>query len=283
MVDVKDPTAEELVSELRTLRKGGGYPHVGRLTGLFYLCEALGEGVPERAFEELEKLHSTHGEDPTSDIGTYFYLSGWGVGLDSVNERRELYHTNYFADVSTAWRRSERGLRELVTIIRDKSETSRPWAFVSIFQHRDTFQPFLDFNLGYESWHKPRVFIDGEEIPIDFHLHKNPDDDERYTRRIVFPERPLNLEVGFGEPMATLRVLWNMPVWPVWNVASWTADPRIMTSLRTFRQRAVEVSLQWWRKTPPTEVAGLVSDGAIWAERRDPNRLNLPRGWGATR
>lgn len=279
MVDLKDPTRDELVRELRAFRKGSGVPSTARMTALFYLTEALGDGIPERTFDELARLYELHGRDPESSIGAYFYLSGWGVGLDSVDQRREKYRDTFYADVSTAWRRSERGIQELVTLIRDRDEHSRPWAFVSIFQSGNVFQPFLDFNLGYESWQKPVVFLDSEEIEIDFHVHRHAETGHRYSRRIIMPEAPLNLDVGFGEPMAVLRVGWNMPVWPVWSVASWTADPRILTRLRTFRQRAIEVSLQWWRQTPPADVDGLVSDGAIWAERRDPNAMKLPGGW----
>lgn len=279
MVDLEDPVRDELVRELRAFRKHPGDPTVARMTGLFYLTEILGDGIPERAFDELAALHEEYGTDPKTNIGAYFYLSGWGVGLDSVDQRRERYRDEFFADVSTSWRRSQRGINELVTIIRDQDETFRPWAFVSVFQNRNTFQPFLDFNMGYESWAKPIVLIDEEEQDVNFHLHRNPSDEHRYTRRIVLPERPLNLDVGFAEAMATVRVIWTMPAWPVWSVAAWTADPRIMTRLRTFRDRAVEVSLQWWRQTPPGEVDGLVGDGAIWAERRDPNTMNLPDGW----
>lgn len=276
---MKDPTRDGLIRELRIFRRGEGHPSAVRMTGLFYMTEALGEGIPERAFDELAALYEKHGQDPESAIGAYFYLAGWGVGLDSVDKRRFRYRDEFLRDISTPLRRSERGIQELATLIRDRGEHSRPWAFVSIFQSGDAFQPFLDFNLGYESWQQPSVFVNGDEIAIEFHVHQDSDAKHRYTRRIVLPELPLNLDVGFAEPMAVVRVVWPMPVWPVWSVASWTADPRIMTRLRTFRQRAVEVSLQWWRQTPPGDVQGLVGDGAIWSERRDPNRMNLPDGW----
>lgn len=281
MPELKDPTLEELYRELRVFRRGQGLPTVARIAGLFYLNESIGEGIPERTFDELTTLYERYGQDPISSVGAFFYLSGWSVGLDSVDQRRTAYvASHYAADVSTPWRRSERGIKELATIIRDRDERSRPWAFVSVFQHKDIFQPFLDFNLGYESWQKPNVFINGEEVVIDFHVHTRPGTEHRYTRRIVLPETPLNLNVGFADTMAVLRIGWAMPVWPVWSVVSWTADPRIMTHLRTFRQRAIEVRLQWWRNESPREVDGLVSDGAIWSARHDPNKMNLPKGWG---
>ncbi len=280
MAELKDPTRDELVAELRRFRRGDGEPAVTRMSGLFYLVEALGDGIPERAFDEFAVLYRDHGTDPLTNVGAYFYLAGWGIGLGSVDQRRTAYVASHYAgDVSTPWRRSERGIDELVMLIRDRNEHTRPWAFVSVFQHRDTFQPFLDFNLGYESWQKPHVFIGDDEAEINFHLHQHPDTKHRYTRRIILPESSLDLSVGFAGTMAVVRVDWPMPVWPVWSVASWTADPRIMTHLRTFRQRAIEIRLQWWRETPPSGVDGLVSDGAIWVERRDPNTMNLPDGW----
>lgn len=280
MVEIKDPTRDELIRELRIFRKGAGHPSIVRLNGLHYLTEILGEGIKEKAFDEIGELYEAYGKDPETNIGAFFYLAGWNIGLESVDERRVSYRDRYYVDVSTAWRRSERGIQELTTIVRDLDEKFRPWAFIAIFQNRDTFQPFLHFNLGYETWSKPSVFIDDVEQEIDFHVHYDPDNELRYTRRIILPDQPLNLDVEFGEAMAVLRVVWNMPAWPIWSLGSWTADPRIMTRMRTFRNRAVEVSLEWFRQTPPGDVEGLVGDGAIWAERRDPNQMNLPPGWG---
>jgi hypothetical protein len=275
----KDPIRDALVRELHTFRKGPGQPTMARLEGLSQLVDALGQGQPERAFEALRRYQLEVGADPESDIGAFYYLSGWGVGLDTVDARRTRYAGDFHCDISTAWRRAERGIRQLVIYIRDHDENSRPWALISLFQSGNAFQPFLDFNLGYETWRPPVVTLNREVIPIDFHVHHNPDDDTRYTRRIVLPETPLKLDVDYGEPMARLRVAWAMPVWPLWQVGSWTADPRIVTMLRTYRERAVEVSLQWWKKTPAADVEGLVHDAAIWADRSDPNRFNLPSGW----
>ena len=42
-----------------------------------------------------------------------------------------------------------------------------------------------------------------------------------------------------------LRVPWDMPVWPVWQLTGWVVDPHYLVRLQTFRQRAAEVSLVW--------------------------------------
>jgi hypothetical protein len=280
MIDITDPIKDELIRELRVFRRGVGVPAASRMAGLFYLVESLGDGVPERAFDALTRLHDDLGRDPVTNAGAFFYLSGWDIGLGSVEQRRMRYVDEHFAsDVSTPWRRSERGIDELAVLIRDRNEHHRPWVFVSIFQSGARFQPVLDFNFGHESWVPPRAFIDADEVDLDFHGHKDTEGKRGYTRRIVLPESPLETDVQFGEPMAVVRVSWPMPIWPVWSLLSWTADPRILTHMRTFRERSVEVSLQWWRQTPPDQTEGLVTDGAIWAERRDPNDMNLPEGW----
>ena len=280
VANTKDPLRDELLTELRTFRRGKGEPSEARLAGLFYLVEALGEGQVDQAFMALRQLHEAYGQDPLTDIGAYFYLSGWIVGLDSVDQRRVRYIDQHFAsDVSTPWRRSERGISQLIALIRDRTEHRRPWAFVSIFQSGEKFQPVLDFNLAHESWRAPRAFIDDEELDLDFHVHASSEVPGLNNRRYVLPESPLTTQVGFAGTMASVKVVWQMPVAPLWSTLSWTADPRILTHMRTFRERAVEVRLQWWRETQPNDVEGLVTDGAIWAERRDPNSMNLPRGW----
>jgi hypothetical protein len=278
MVELKDPTLDAIVRELVIFRKGEGHPTVARLTGLFYLNEALGEGIPERAFTALGRLYEKYGTDPESAIGAFFYLSGWGVGLNSVDKRRYRYRDEFLRDISTPLRRSTRGMRELAQIIRDSDEASRPWAVISIFQSGNSFQPVLDFNMGYESWRPTEVQLNGEEVATDFHVHAQPDDATRYTRRVVLQETALDLDAAFGERMGFLRVSWPMPVWPVWNVVSWTADPRVLTRLRTFRQRAVEVSLEWWH---PSERArnGLVRDRGLWTGRKNIDEYPMPPGW----
>jgi hypothetical protein len=122
------------------------------------------------------------------------------------------------------------------------------------------------------------VIIDADEVDLDLHVHKDSQRDNGHTRRIVLPESPLETTVKSGEPIAVLRVSGPIPVWPVWSRLSWTAGPRILAHMQSFRERGVEVRLQWWCRTPPDRTEGLVGDGAMWAERRDPSGMNLRRG-----
>jgi hypothetical protein len=266
MVDRIDPVRDEIARELGVFRKGAGKPGVHRIAPLFYLTEALGDGNPDEAMEELSRYQRELGQDPMSNIGAFFYLSGWGVGLDTIDARRARYLEEHYAgDISTPWRRSGRGIAELAAVIRDQSESHRPWAFVSLFQSGTTYQPVLDFNMSRESWQPAQVFIDGVQIDLDFHFHADTEDATRLTRRFVLPESPLRTDVGFGEAMAAIRVRWPMPVWPTWSLFTWTADSRIMTHMRVFRGRAVEASIQWWHGTPAGQTGDLARDRSNWA------------------
>lgn len=244
-----DPLRDGLERDLLVFRKGAGHPSPERMAELFDLTEALGDGIAERAFLELERYYGEYGTDPTTDIGAYFYLSGWDVGLETVNARKDQYYKDYKKDISTSLRRSERGVTRLAALIRDHTEHSRPWCTISVFQTGSNFQAFLDFNLGYESWRPPRVWLNGEEVEdIELHLHRAEgqappwhESGTRYTSRTILPEVPLIQEPG--RPLGVVRVEWPMPVWPTWQTIGWTVDPQIHLQTRTFRQRMVEVSV----------------------------------------
>ncbi|WP_459976070.1 hypothetical protein, partial [Nocardioides pyridinolyticus] len=91
MATLVDPGMNALIADLRTFRKGEGHPDSDRMHGLFDLTEALGEGISERAFEALGRYYQQHGRNPETDIGSYFYLAGWGVGGHSIDQRRRKY------------------------------------------------------------------------------------------------------------------------------------------------------------------------------------------------
>lgn len=46
----------------------------------------------------------------------------------------------------------------------------------------------------------------------------------------------VQLAVG-GQLVQAVRVLWDMPVWPVWQLTGWVVDPHYLVCLQTFRQR----------------------------------------------
>lgn len=247
---------------------------------MYYLVQILGQGAPLRAFEELTRLYELMGGDPVTPVGAYFFLSGWGVGKETIRQRQFELQYRHGLSYSTSRRRADEGASELVTIIRDRDETYRPWAFISIFQERNHWHPFLDFNLGTESWLPPEVSINGAAVDVEFTFRHDHESGTRWFNRTILPEQDLNLGVEFAGVMGTLRVEWPMPVWPLWQLVAWVADPRILTQIRTFRQRAVDVSLKWWDKNPPSSTAGLAGSSGLWADRPEPRAMSLPTEHG---
>lgn len=262
-----DPVHDQLVRELRQVRKASGLPSIERLSGKLELIESLGLGNIERAFEVLTGYWNEYGADAESDIGAFFYTAGWRVGLETLDQRQNRYAFEFRCDPRTALRRSNRGMEKLAAIIRDRSENSRPWAALSMFQSGSQAQVVIDFNLAYESWRPPEVQLNDEELTGLQFAVKPAEAPGRYSSRIILPLFDLDLAVEFGEPMARLRVLWPMPIWPVWHVMAWTADPRILVRLRTFRQRAAEVSYEWWLDGRPCDVGDLARDARMWIKR----------------
>lgn len=251
MVELVDPIRDAILKELLQFRKQAGHPGPHRLDGLFHIVEALGDGIPERAFDEFAQMYENLGRDPETNVGAYFYLCGWSVGLNTIDERRLRYVAEHYAgEISAPWRRAKKGASELATIIRDRDETNRPSAVVSIFQSGAAFQPVLDFTMAFESWQPPAVLVNGENIDLDFHIHKDPKRDDRYTRRFVLPEARLETSVKHGEQMGRVFVHWPMPVWPTWRLLAWVPEPQVLPQMRTVRNRAVEVSLSWWPASP---------------------------------
>lgn len=78
-----------------------------------------------------------------------------------------------------------------------------------------------------------------------------------------------------------LRVLWDMPVWPVWQLTGWVVDPHYLVRLQTFRQRAAEVSLVWRDDTSSVrEVVPRLCEGAEIIQYASPSACG--RGTRAT-
>ncbi|MEV7757839.1 hypothetical protein AB0O16_07575 [Microbacterium sp. NPDC089180] len=240
-----DPYRQDIARELRAFRKGLGEPGADRLASLFYLTEALGEGEPERAFEELGRLREQFGRDPMTAIGAFFFLSGWGVGLGSVDERRHLYVRRYYAgDVSTPWRRAEKGIAELVALIRNRDESHRPTAFIGVIPGDRSFQIALGFDSAAVDWIEPQVYVNGEAYDLNLHVNKELDGKGKFGRQFVLPFVPLDTSVGSFDSMGNVRVTWRAKVWPVWSVFSWLDDPRMVPHTRTFANKSIEVSIR---------------------------------------
>lgn len=246
MADLKDPIRDALVAELRAIRRMPSLPTIDRLSDMNELIEALGYGDVERSWARLERLRDEHGGDPRTDIGAYFYLSGWEIGKDTLDQRIKLYANTFDYDERTARRRGDRGADKLATIIRDQAETNRPWGLITLFQSGAKVDFIVRLMMAYESWRPAEIRLNGEDISEPtFVLHENSDVTGGYYYQLIVEAVPLDVTVPTGGTMATLLVHWPMPVWPTWQTAVYLADPRIVSRTRTFRDRGVEVMLEW--------------------------------------
>jgi len=254
VADLKDPTRDRLLNELRAMRRMPGLPMIDRLSGQNELIEALGYGDVERAWARLQRLRDEHGGDPQTDIGTYFYLAGWDIGRDTLDQRIKQYANHFGCDERTARRRGDRGADKLATLIRDQAETNRPWGLITLFQSAKV-DFIVRLMMTYESWRPAEIRINGEDVsdPV-FTLHKNPDVTGGYYHQLIAEAVPLGTSAGENGTMASIVVHWPMPVWPTWQTAAYIADQRIVTRTRTYRDRGVEMRLEWSQtSTPPPE------------------------------
>ncbi|MCV7286722.1 hypothetical protein H7J87_15445 [Mycolicibacterium wolinskyi] len=232
------------MTELRAIRKMPGKPAIERLSGMNELVEALGMGDVARAWARLERLHQEYGSDPETDIGAYFYLAGWDVGRDSLEQRIGEYANKFACDKRTARRRGDRGARKLATIIRDRSESKRPWGLIALYQSGATVDFIVRLMMAYESWRPADIRLNGTDIADPtFTMHKNPDVTGGYYHQLIAEAVPLDMSVAKGGTMASMVVHWPMPVWPTWQTAAHLADPRFAVWTRTYRDRGVELRL----------------------------------------
>ncbi|MDG4668658.1 hypothetical protein [Mycobacterium sp. 236(2023)] len=247
MAKLIDPVRDRLVEELRAIRRMPDVPTVERLSGQSELIEALGMGDLQRAWARLERLREENGADPKSDIGAFFYLAGWGIGGYSLDQRKSQYANDFHCDERTALRRGDRGADKLATIIRDRAETNRPWGFVSVFQSGDTVDFIVRLMMAYESWRPAEIRLNGDDVsePV-FTLRPNPDVTGGYYYELVADGVQLDTGPEGQEVMASIVVHWPMPVWPTWQTMTRIADPRVWVRTRTFRDRGIEVWLEWY-------------------------------------
>jgi len=267
MAELKDPIRDELLRQLRAIRKMSGLPTIERLGGHGELIEALGMGDIERAWHRLLRLREEHGTDPETDIGAYFYLSGWDIGRDSLNQRISVYYQAFSCNERTALRRADRGASKLATIIRDHSETNRPWGLITVFQSGAKADFIVRLMMAYESWRPAEIRLNGQDISEPtFTLHKNPDVAGGYYYQLIAGAVPLDITVVNGGTMASLVIHWPMPVWPTWQTVARVVDSRIWMRTRTFRDRGLEARLEWHPATKFSDPADQTRDRTTLAD-----------------
>lgn len=225
-------------------------------------------GDVHRAWERLERLQNGYGNDQETDIGAYFYLAGWGVGRESLNQRIEQYAKSFHCNERTVVRRADRGAVKLAVLIRDEAESSRPWGLLTLFQSGAKADVIVRLMLGFESWRPATVRVNGKDVSDPkFTIHRNEAVEGSFYHQIILQKVPLDLDALKHGTMASASVHWPMPVWPTWQTVAYVADPRIVTRTRTFRNRGVELKLEWTRETTSQESSPLMTNQRMWIDR----------------
>lgn len=255
-----DPVRDGLVEELRALRRGQG-PWPLRLGPMTWTTDIAGQGSVERAVRVLEDLRADLGTDTESDIGAFFWLADQGITDPelSLEQRLDAYADTFLCHPRTALRRSDKGIAALAGAIRDRAEADRPVGMIWLFQSGTTATVVLDFVMAYQSFRYPVITVNGDVIDgSDFVLHHEVDNDkDRYRARIILDNLPIAIDL---DPYATclqVRAIWQMPIWPVWQLTGWVVDPHFLVRLQTFSERAAEVRLLWRAGTVPAAVPTL--------------------------
>lgn len=255
-----DPVRDGLVEELRALRRGQG-PWPLRLGPMSWTTDIAGQGSVDRAVGVLEELRADLGADAESDIGAYFWLANQGIAGPelSLEQRLDAYANTFSCHPRTGLRRSDRGIAALAGAIRDRAETDRPVGMIWLLQSGVTATAVLDFVMAYESFRYPIVSLNGEEIDKpDFVMHHELDNGrDRYRARIILDHLPVAIDLGPYDTCLQIRAIWQMPIWPVWQLTGWVVDPHFLVRLQTFSDRAAEVRLLWRTGNVPSPVPTL--------------------------
>ncbi|QHB99548.1 hypothetical protein EK0264_04110 [Epidermidibacterium keratini] len=275
-----DPARDRVEVELRAIRTGAGIPDESRIATCDEIVDYLGNGSVSQAWSELERLRETHGTDPESKIGAFFYTAGWGIGRETLDQRLWQYCAEFHLEATrTPRRRSDDGIRELARIIRDRAPLARPRVVVTVFQSGNAADLICRFYREQESWRAPIIDINGEEIDVDLTQHRDTfDNQETYSQTLAL-KQPLDMSAVDYGAMITFRIHWPMPVAPRWQFMASTADPRIWVQTRTFPDRTVDVSLRWSLDKPASGDLVSARTQQYWDSTDAPSHMSLPEGW----
>ncbi|MEO7017650.1 MAG: hypothetical protein ABI067_14105, partial [Leifsonia sp.] len=157
-----DALREELLAELRVLRRGPGPFGQDRVAESEMLIDFVGRGSVEQAYTTLLDVLDHEGKDPEAPIRAYFEAAGYRTAGENLDERLKSYATAHNVDQRTGLRRSDRGAEQLSFILRDGFNYERPWANLIAVQSGPLVTLSVSVELPEHSkWRRPHVYING--------------------------------------------------------------------------------------------------------------------------
>ena len=242
-----DPLRQDLLTELRALRKGPGPFGLERISLSEMLTDFVGRGSVEQAHTTLLDVLDRDGKDADGDIRAYFETAGLATSGDNLDERLKNYANAHHVDQRTGLRRSDRGAERLSFILRDEFNYERPWANIVAVQSGKFVMLDVSIEIPEHSkWRRPHVYINGEwQEGREFELHDSDTNPMLVTGHETFTDVELDTDADEDTPLLEVRVVWVMPVGASGQNGAHLVDPRRYAKLVNNRDHSAELSINW--------------------------------------
>lgn len=246
-----DPLKQQLLRELRELRRGEGALSPERLSQCEALIRVVGMGSVEQAHATLFEMFKRYAVEPEGDVRAYLETSGIGLEGTSLNLRLDAYAAEHHVDQRTGLRRSDRGANKLATLFRDEELFYRPWGHLNLYQVGDHVLVSIGLHMDPASEYRPpAVWINDDLQELSWGFEPTPDV-TGYVRAVN------HIDNYLLQPEAKwlfkVDLEWRMGVWPTWVLASQLADNRLMTKLQAQRNFMCEATITWGTGRPGME------------------------------
>jgi hypothetical protein len=251
---------QELVSDLRALRRMEGEPDEKDFTRLHALIEELGSGSIKTAYKRFMALAEEVGSDVESDIHAYFFTIGRGVGGYNLDDRLRRHAAPHHVVEKTALRRSHRGLATLTHLIRDRSIVRRPGAYLWLTQDGPIVGLTVTFwTIADTEFRQPGIYIDGkrQELPKLEWSSSEPDTNLFMARHRLLVG--LNDLERRAERLVNFHIWWSTEMHPTFELATTIADTRLFPFLRVSHDNRASAELKWQHEDDTCEVRELAS------------------------
>lgn len=267
MRSVKDDALrQELLAELRVLRRGPGPFAIDRVALSEMLTDYVGRGSVEQAYTTLLDVLDRDGIDPDGDVRAFFETAGLNMEGENLDARLKSYAADHNVEQRTGLRRSDRGAESLSFILRDGFNYERPWANILAVQSGK----FVTLSVAVEipqhsKWRRPHVYINGDlQEDRRFELHDSDTHPMLVSGREVFENLELDTSTNENDPLLEVRVVWVMPVWPSWQNGTHLVDPRLYARLVNDRDHSAEFSINWANEAAANTRERALADYPDW-------------------
>lgn len=242
-----DALRHDVLTELRTLRRGAGLLGVDRVALSEILVDFVGRGSVEQAYTTLLDVLERDGTDPDGPIRAFFETAGFDTSGENLDERLKAYAIRHHVEQRTGLRRSDHGAEQLSYILRDAFNYDRPWANIAAAQSGRLVALTVAVEIpSHSKWRRPHVYINGVfQEDRQFELHDSDTHPILVTGYEVFRDLELDITADEDTPLLEVRVVWVMPVWPSWQSGIHLVDPRLYAKLVNNRDHSAELSINW--------------------------------------